>query len=126
MDSLSAMRYHSSALLILFSVTVKLWSASHSESMGILSVQINGGTIEAPSFTIFSPGVEQSSVYRGIIKSVSENNVTFYRTPDIANPANLLGPLPSGVLNSTQARACLLYTSPSPRDRQKSRMPSSA
>ena len=27
---------------------------------------------------------------------------------------------------STQAIACLLYTSPSPRDRQKSRMPSSA
>ena len=26
----------------------------------------------------------------------------------------------------TEARACLLYTSPSPRDRQKSRMPSSA
>ena len=25
-----------------------------------------------------------------------------------------------------QARSCLLYTSPSPRDRQKSRMPSSA
>ena len=25
-----------------------------------------------------------------------------------------------------QAEACLLYTSPSPRDRQKSRMPSSA
>ena len=27
---------------------------------------------------------------------------------------------------STLAEACLLYTSPSPRDRQKSRMPSSA
>ena len=105
MDSLSTMRYHSSALLILFSLTVKLWPASHSESMGIVTVEINKGTIEAPSFTIFSPGVKQSSVYRGIIKSVSENNVTFYRTPDIANPANLLGPLPSGVLNSTQARA---------------------
>ena len=25
-----------------------------------------------------------------------------------------------------EAKACLLYTSPSPRDRQKSRMPSSA
>ena len=28
--------------------------------------------------------------------------------------------------NSTFNRGCLLYTSPSPRDRQKSRMPSSA
>ena len=29
-------------------------------------------------------------------------------------------------LQSLAAQACLLYTSPSPRDRQKSRMPSSA
>ena len=28
--------------------------------------------------------------------------------------------------NSIKERGCLLYTSPSPRDRQKSRMPSSA
>ena len=37
--------------------------------------------------------------------------------------------LPGGGLAGSflhQARACLLYTSPSPRDRQKSRMPSSA
>ena len=32
---------------------------------------------------------------------------------------------PVGVVNA-QLRRCLLYTSPSPRDRQKSRMPSSA
>ena len=30
------------------------------------------------------------------------------------------------VLNAEQGHLCLLYTSPSPRDRQKSRMPSSA
>ena len=30
------------------------------------------------------------------------------------------------VQNITQYKDCLLYTSPSPRDRQKSRMPSSA
>ena len=29
-------------------------------------------------------------------------------------------------IRSNQIEACLLYTSPSPRDRQKSRMPSSA
>ena len=31
-----------------------------------------------------------------------------------------------GLLNSMECWVCLLYTSPSPRDRQKSRMPSSA
>ena len=30
------------------------------------------------------------------------------------------------VVSADKAQACLLYTSPSPRDRQKSRMPSSA
>ena len=32
----------------------------------------------------------------------------------------------SGVINDPDLTTCLLYTSPSPRDRQKSRMPSSA
>ena len=32
----------------------------------------------------------------------------------------------SDARDDEQVRACLLYTSPSPRDRQKSRMPSSA
>ena len=31
-----------------------------------------------------------------------------------------------GLAHAAEALACLLYTSPSPRDRQKSRMPSSA
>ena len=34
--------------------------------------------------------------------------------------------LRSGLKDTVKAIACLLYTSPSPRDRQKSRMPSSA
>ena len=31
-----------------------------------------------------------------------------------------------GAMKGDQSKTCLLYTSPSPRDRQKSRMPSSA
>eukprot|EP01017_Pseudomicrothorax_dubius_P037496 TRINITY_DN5501_c0_g1_i2.p1 TRINITY_DN5501_c0_g1~~TRINITY_DN5501_c0_g1_i2.p1 ORF type:complete len:151 (-),score=17.24 TRINITY_DN5501_c0_g1_i2:16-468(-) len=44
--------------------------------------------------------------------------------------ANLLGCLQlhedENAIKSTKVYSCLLYTSPSPRDRQKSRMPSSA
>ena len=39
------------------------------------------------------------------------------------------GPAPGGTCTNVgciPSKACLLYTSPSPRDRQKSRMPSSA
>ena len=41
--------------------------------------------------------------------------------PDRGTRATDLGARPGGM-----GTACLLYTSPSPRDRQKSRMPSSA
>ena len=44
--------------------------------------------------------------------------------------AALTGPFVGGLVPATLAlvlaRDCLLYTSPSPRDRQKTRMPSSA
>ena len=39
---------------------------------------------------------------------------------------SLTGFNPGMGLSAMDANACLLYTSPSPRDRQKSRMPSSA
>ena len=43
---------------------------------------------------------------------------------------SLLGPFAinrnMGFMADAMAHACLLYTSPSPRDREKSRMPSSA
>ena len=41
----------------------------------------------------------------------------------LVNPA---GKIISRIITFTENMACLLYTSPSPRDRQKSRMPSSA
>ena len=40
--------------------------------------------------------------------------------------ANVHDPIPYYLLMLDRVRDCLLYTSPSPRDRQKSRMPSSA
>ena len=49
------------------------------------------------------------------------------RTPSyIRRWLMLYGIRVDGVVNSDRHQHCLLYTSPSPRDRQKSRMPSSA
>ena len=47
---------------------------------------------------------------------------------DINNlPSTINGQSVTDVIEAiTQVNACLLYTSPSPRDREKSRMPSSA
>ena len=67
------------------------------------------------------------------------SNISSYNNIQYAAPADLLplgmtfkaGMTPGGAGGSANASShsvngCLLYTSPSPRDRQKSRMPSSA
>ena len=47
--------------------------------------------------------------------------------PDFDTPDNIKDAAIQAIKNGdTKYTACLLYTSPSPRDRQKSRMPSSA
>ena len=44
----------------------------------------------------------------------------------LTNQLDRLGEDWLSLVRNVLARSCLLYTSPSPRDRQKSRMPSSA
>lgn len=105
MVSLNQKGFFILSLLLWLYDPVATSGANHSESMGVLSIHLKAGSLNAPSFHLFSPGVKQSSIYRGQVKSVTENNVTFYRTPDIGNPGNLLGPLPAGVLCSQQATA---------------------
>ena len=77
-----------------------------SEPMGVVTLNLAGGSPEAPSFTIVSPGIHGSCIFRGPIDGfVSDNNVSFYRTSELANPANRRGPFSSGVLGSIQGRA---------------------
>ena len=47
-------------------------------------------------------------------------------SPQRKDPLELLEQARDSFFQKTQTHPCLLYTSPSPRDRQKSRMPSSA
>src|SRR5665213_2301735 len=65
-----------------------------------------------------SPGTLQTLKNRGIINYTKVGGVHFFNYEEIQRL------LESGK-HGTHNR-CLLYTSPSPRDRQKSRMPSSA
>ena len=54
--------------------------------------------------------------------TAQEGSEPWVQTPEVIEKMRVAGRIAAGAL----AEACLLYTSPSPRDRQKSRMPSSA
>ena len=72
--------------------------------------------------------------------SLNKMAINFQKTKEIVfyrrNPRNIVYPAAIGFIEQVdvakllgvliQCNFCLLYTSPSPRDRQKSRMPSSA
>ena len=54
------------------------------------------------------------------LKNIGEERMLMLRLDGASIKSNIINVLP------TKMKTCLLYTSPSPRDRQKSRMPSSA
>src|SRR5678809_316669 len=58
--------------------------------------------------------------------SLTWNGITLYGTVDVGIAYQTHGSPLSQDFYPTLNYICLLYTSPSPRDRQKSRMPSSA
>ena len=80
-------------------------------------------------------GLLAAALAVGLLTACSDNKVTgTAKSWSLSNTGKVLGienGLPPQALltyevNGTEKYICLLYTSPSPRDRQKSRMPSSA
>ena len=51
---------------------------------------------------------------------------TMHSTGNVLSKSDVIGWAMSDDINDDKSRICLLYTSPSPRDRTRSRMPSSA
>ena len=70
-----------------------------------------GSAVQASTVTL-EPGLWSLSNFGEVLVATIANGKTFTWNAGAANP--------------TGVRACLLYTSPSPRDRTRSRMPSSA
>ena len=89
-----------------------------------------GDEVLAMGFPIADTIGSNLTVTRGIISSIRRDaGVDLLQTDAAINPGNsggLLVNLDGAVIGINTSRICLLYTSPSPRDRQKSRMPSSA
>ena len=74
--------------------------------------------------TLVSPGVAVSVTDESQYGSAGQGTVPLIILATETNKSNVSA---SGYAEGTiPNNACLLYTSPSPRDRQKSRMPSSA
>ena len=60
-----------------------------------------------------------------IIPGVIASSTSFHNYSSVGSPG-YTGNVVSGAAPVVAANSCLLYTSPSPRDRTRSRMPSSA
>ena len=71
---------------------------------------------------LFSVGIYRIDNNARFVTDGNGNRVENYTNEDITQIARVF----TGLGNSKAHERCLLYTSPSPRDRQKSRMPSSA
>ena len=78
------------------------YTATNGSTVGLTTYANNGDVLELVAYKAFNVG------------NVDAANGNF----SVGNQLTVVG--------ATTATTCLLYTSPSPRDRQKSRMPSSA
>ena len=75
-----------------------------------------------------STSAPTKGVVRQVIGPVLDVEFPAGKLPKILNALRIEAKNPAGqdIALTAEVQHCLLYTSPSPRDRQKSRMPSSA
>ena len=96
----------------------------------IISVQITGLSFESNGATLQAAIVDSSGNSVGIPDGsggVTLTKAQYDAGVKLQPPANYFGDIAVGVTATTRdGTSCLLYTSPSPRDRTRSRMPSSA
>ena len=109
----------------------ELWALKHvdldvraGEVLGIVGVNGSGKSTLLKVINRVTAPTEGTSRTRGRIGSLLEVGAGFHA--ELTGKENVF--LVGSILGMSVAaiEACLLYTSPSPRDRQKSRMPSSA
>ena len=96
------------------------------EITNIFKAQAPIPTFDQIRISIASPEDILSWSYGEIKKPETINYRTFKPERDGLFCARIFGPIKDYECLCGKYKSCLLYTSPSPRDRQKSRMPSSA
>ena len=96
-------------------------------SVGDIQLELNDE--KAPITVENFKAIAQSGYYEGTIFHRVINGFMVQGgglTADMNNKSSGTSPIQNEANNGLSNDSCLLYTSPSPRDRQKSRMPSSA
>ena len=96
----------------------RLWDQNIGSEMQYLQAKNNKERLEKSLETIKFQ-LTKGSVYAPISGTVEK---VIVKSGEVTAPG---APIIQ-ILNTNQVKVCLLYTSPSPRDREKSRMPSSA
>ena len=116
------------------------WGDLSFEDAFVFLGQEDSNALEFVAIAIDEEDEEQIETITDIIKTAIRKSIKVLVIAEDVSPVALhqllkLGaeefvpyPLPDGALHDAieRMRACLLYTSPSPRDRTRSRMPSSA
>ena len=60
----------------------------NSNQFGSISLDLKGGTVESPSFTLLSPSLQGRIVFRGQTESLIGNTLIFHLVPDLLDPLN--------------------------------------
>ena len=103
------------------------WKCDNTEVInieGVSFVYLHGNqiaTIDDDSLTLFDGGYQSKTTKSRLNAILSEFGYTCGTKREYIFQKQF-----EWFVNFVDAKTCLLYTSPSPRDRQKSRMPSSA
>ena len=101
-----------------YSVTVTNAFGCHFSST--VDITVSEATADAGDDVCIEPGESVQMMGQGMGTSFQWSPTT-----GLSN-STILNPVANPATTTTYLLTCLLYTSPSPRDRQKSRMPSSA
>jgi hypothetical protein len=72
---------------------------------GAIGIKIEAGSPSSPFYRVVSAGLKSEATFRGQINSVSDNNVTFNRLPDLLDPTKLAWPFVDGMFATSRAAA---------------------
>jgi len=105
MSLLSNKKNFSVIFFFLVICLLKSYSSQSSDLLGSVSIFIQGGSEDSPNHVIISPALKGRSVFRGQVQGVDDNNLSFYRIPDVLDPTTLAKPFKPGIFSTAKARA---------------------